>query len=192
MRSERQSWLLPAVLLAVVVTAAGGLLARDLYAASAQPVQQQPVVPSTSAVPPSEQPGSRAVQGTEDAIRHPMYETVRQLLQTHFDAINGRNYERWMTTVTSTHVKNRPEEEWRAAYRSTQDGSIVVHRIESGPPGSARVMLGFVSTQDVADAPPELPVKCIQWHVVYALAVENGAWRIDAGATGASPQHDAC
>lgn len=192
MRSERQSWLVPAVLLAVMVTAAGGLLARDLYADTAAAPTQQPVVPSTSAVPPSERPGSRAVQGTEDAIRHPMYETVRQLLQTHFDAINGRSYERWMTTVTSTHIENRPEDEWRAAYRSTQDGSVVVHRIEAGPPGRARVMLGFTSTQDVVDAPPELPEECIRWHVIYALTVENGAWRIDAGATGASPQHDPC
>ncbi|GGS40916.1 MULTISPECIES: hypothetical protein [Actinokineospora] len=191
MRSERQSWLLPAVLLAVMVTAAGGLLARDLYAEST-PIVQQPVVPSETPVPRSEQPGSRAVEGTEDAVRHPMYETVRQLLQTHFDAINGRNYERWMTTVTSAHIKSRPEPDWRAAYRSTQDGSVVVYRIESGPPDQARVMLGFVSTQDVADAPPELPEECIQWHVIYALAVENGAWRIDAGATGASPQHEAC
>ncbi|MFC5287607.1 hypothetical protein ACFPM7_11150 [Actinokineospora guangxiensis] len=192
MRAERQTWLLPAVLIAVVVTAAGGLLARDLYAESAPATTQRPVVPSTSAVPPSEQPGSRAVQGTEDAIRHPMYETVRQLLQTHFDAINGRSYERWMTTVTSTHIENRPEDDWRVAYRSTQDGSVVVHRIEAGPADRARVLLGFTSTQDLADTPPELPETCIRWRVVYALAVENGAWRIDAGTTGASPQHDPC
>ncbi|MGX7826968.1 hypothetical protein ACTG9Q_17930 [Actinokineospora sp. 24-640] len=191
MRSDRQSWLLPAVLLAVMVTAAGGLLARDLYAET--PVTPPAILPtSTSALPVAEQPGRRDVQGTQDATRHPMYETVRQLLQTHFDAINGRSYERWMTTVTSTVTKHRPEEDWRAAYRSTQDGSVVVYRVESGPAESARVFLSFVSTQDVADAPLELPEECIRWHVVYAVVIENGAWRIDAGATGASPQHDPC
>ncbi|SDC59577.1 hypothetical protein SAMN05216174_10353 [Actinokineospora iranica] len=175
----------------MIVTAAAGMLARDLYAAPDRP-PPAPILPSESALPASAQPGPRDVRATQDATQHPLYETVRQLLQTYFDAINGKNYARWKTTVTDDRVKDMPEATWRAAYRSTQDGSIVVYRIETGPVNSARVLLRFVSKQDVADAPLELPVDCIRWNVIFPLAYTGGEWRLDAGPTAASPQHDRC
>ncbi|WP_228769750.1 hypothetical protein [Actinokineospora alba] len=191
-RGVRQPWLWPAVLVAVVLTATASLLARELYADDRNAPPPSAILPSAGALPPGEQPGHRDVRGTRDAIQHPMYETVRQLLQTYFDAINGKNYERWRTTVTADRIKNMPEETWRASYRSTQDGSIVVYRIETGPRGSARVMLTFISKQDVADAPLELPEPCIRWHVIFPLTVEADVWKLDAGPTGASPQHEKC
>ncbi|GAA3051173.1 hypothetical protein [Actinokineospora globicatena] len=191
---ERQRWLLPVILVAVVVAAAAAMVARELYATVAVERQAQPapILPSAGTIPISAQPGPRDVRATQDATGHPLYETVRQLLQTYFDAINGKNYARWKTTVTDARVKDMPEDTWRAAYRTTQDGSIVVYRIETGPVSSARVLLTFVSKQDPADAPLELPAECIRWNVIFPLADVEGEWRIDAGPTGASPQHDRC
>ncbi|PPK69183.1 hypothetical protein V5P93_001561 [Actinokineospora auranticolor] len=192
-RPERQRWLLPVVLVAVVICAAAAMVARELYATgNATAATPSPILPSENVIPPSARPGPRDVRATQDAIRHPLYETVRQLLQTHFDAINGKNYARWRTTVTDARAKDMPEDNWRSAYRSTQDGTIVVYRIETGPANNARVLLSFVSQQDPADAPLELPVGCIRWNVVFPLTVAAGEWRIDAGATSASPQHDSC
>ncbi|EWC61445.1 hypothetical protein UO65_3298 [Actinokineospora spheciospongiae] len=189
-----QRWVLPVVLVAVVLTAVAGLLAREFYL---DPVTRtsppaSAVVPTESAVPAAAQPGPRDVRGTADAVGHPLYETTRQLLQTHFDAINGKNYDRWKTTVTDDRVKAMPEPDWQRNYATTTDGTIVVYRIETGPPNTARVLLTFVSKQDPADAPPELPVDCIRWSVVYPLILTGGQWRLDMTATGASPQHDPC
>ncbi|MGQ0841988.1 hypothetical protein [Actinokineospora sp.] len=188
----RQPWLLPVVLVAVAVTATGGLVAREFYADAGLAAAPPAILPSESTLPVADQPGPRDVRATRDATQHPLYETVRQLLQTYFDAINGKNYDRWQTTVTAGRIKDMPEQNWRAAYRSTQDGSVVVYRIETGPATSARVLLTFISNQDVVDAPLELPAECIRWRVVFPLTVEDDVWKLDAGATGASPQHEAC
>ncbi|GLZ39540.1 hypothetical protein [Actinokineospora sp. NBRC 105648] len=190
---ERQRWLLPVIMVAVVIAAAAAMVARELYPARTRaPEAAPPILPSESTLPESARPGPRDVRATQDATQHPLYETVRQLLQTYFDAINGKSYARWKTTVTESRIKDMPEDTWRASYRTTQDGTIVVYRIETGPQNNARVLLTFVSKQDTADAPLELPADCIRWSVIFPLAVAQGEWRIDSGPTGASPQHEAC
>ncbi|OLR95522.1 hypothetical protein BJP25_06995 [Actinokineospora bangkokensis] len=186
---------MPVVLVAVVVTAAAGLLARELYGpdqADTTPAASA-VAPTGVSLPPSAQPGPPDVRGTADAVAHPLYEPVRQLLQTHFDAINGRNYARWVTTVTEARARTMPEKEWRKQYGTTKDGSVVVHRIETTAGDTAVVLLTFVSTQDPAQAPPELPVACIRWNVVYPLTrADDRTWLLDLTRTAATPQHVAC
>src|SRR5918999_5915123 len=153
-------WVLPMVLLALLATAAGGLIARQVYAAP-EPAPPAAVVPSAGAVPPSGQPGSATVMPTQEAAAHPLYETVRGLLQTYFDAINARDYDRWRTVVSDRRATNEPEPKWRTSYRSTKDGNIAIWRIETGPPSAGRMLISFTSVQDVEDAPLELPEPCI-------------------------------
>lgn len=186
-----QRWVLPVVLLAVSLTAAAGLLARQVYTARASTDPPAVVQPSLS-VAPEEQPGDAMVRGTADATSHPLYETVRQLLQTYFDAINAKNYRGWRAAVTSKRAENEPEREWQVAYRSTRDGSVVVHRIESGPVDSMRVLVSFTSVQNPEDAPLELAEPCIRWRVVLSLTVEGNDWKLDTGPTSATPEHDKC
>jgi hypothetical protein len=187
----RQLWLLPVLLITVIVTATGGLLARNLYA---DPGTDSPevVLPTGTSVPPEDQPGPRTVRGTLDATEHPLFESVRGVLQSYFDAINDGDYERWTDTVTRRRLELQPEPVWHASYRSTQDGNIVVYRIELAEADQARVLMRFTSTQDVADAPSELPEPCINWNVVFPLVRDESGWKIDSGPTTASPQHEAC
>jgi hypothetical protein len=184
--------LLPVLLIAVIATALGGLLARDLY--SEEPASPPPTVVATSPSPgPSgEQPGPSTVQGTIDAVAHPLYPTLRGLLQTYFDAVNAKDYRRWSSVVTYERQANQPEQEWRKEYNTTKDGSIVMHRIEARGDGTARVLLTFTSTQAKENAPQELPVPCIHWNVVWAFSTEDGEWKLAAGPTSATPQHEAC
>ncbi len=190
--SSRQLWLVPVLLITVIATALGGLLTRDLYADSA-PATPAPVLPGTpSSIPPSQQPGPVNVQGTLDATTHPLYETFRGLLQNYFEAINLKDYQRWADTVTEERLTSQPEEKWQADYSTTQDGSIVLYRIESGADDTARVLLRFTSTQSLDKAPPELQVECIQWSVVWAFARHSGEWKLAAGSASASPQHEEC
>lgn len=187
----RQLWLLPVLLIAVIATALGGLLARDLYA-DPDPQTPAPVLPTQSSIPPSAQPGPATVEGTVDAVAHPLHETVRTLLQTYFDAINTKDYAAWSRTVTRERQEDASEKKWLNDYQTTRDGSIVIYRIEMAAQDTARVLMTFTSTQDIQDAPQELPVDCIHWNVVFALTVERGDWKLASGPTSASPQHEEC
>lgn len=183
-------WLLPVVLVVMIATAVGALAARQLYAT---PTDSSPaaVLPSEHRLAPDEQPGDRTVAGTIEATAHPLYDTVRQVLQTFFDAINDKRYDQWRTAV-SRNLGNITEGQWRADYRSTKDGSIVVRRIETGPANTARVLLSFTSVQDPENSPGELGAPCIHWRLVLPFTVENGTWKVDTGLTNAAPQHEAC
>jgi hypothetical protein len=129
----RQRGLVPVLIVVVSLTVGAGLLARELYRLPDESAAQTVTVPTTSALSPEEQPGPPMVELTPGAASHPAHESVRQLLQTHFDAINGRSYERWMTTVTADRIRVQPRREWLTAYRSTRDGSIIVRRIDRDP-----------------------------------------------------------
>ena len=150
------------------------------------------MIPSQTSVPPSERPGPKVVGGTPDAIAHPLYKTVRDLLQRNFDSINGKDYDAWLSTVTEERAERQPESAWRAAYRSTEDGSVVIYRIELGEDDTARVLMTFVSVQNEADAPSELPSDCIQWSVVFPLIQSADGWKLDSSPAASSPQHERC
>lgn len=190
--SPRQLWLLPVLLITVIATALGALVARSLYA-DQPPQTPSAIEPSPSSVPRDEQPGSSEVKGTTDAVAHPLYGTVRGLLQQYFTAINAKDYPAWSGTVTADRRKTQPEKVWQNDYKTTRDGSIVVYRIETAGGGdTARVLLHFTSTQDPADAPPEQRVDCIDWNVVWSFAVEKGEWKLASGSTSAFPQTAPC
>ncbi len=80
-----------------------------------------------------------------------------------------------------------------AAYESTRDGGMVVQRIESDVVGRRlRVLISFVSTQDVAKAPVALPERCIRWRVVYVMVWEGGELKVDEAPENRTPQMEKC
>lgn len=181
--------MLPVVLVVVIIAAAAGVVARAVYT---RPVEEIEAAVPPQGTPPAEEPGDATVTATSDAAAHPLYGTMRALLQTYFDSINGRHYDQWRTVVSARRAKLQPEEDWRSAYQSTKDGSIVMYRIESGRDGTARILLSFTSVQDPALAPLELREPCIRWKVVFPVAYEEGAWKLDSGPTSSAPQHEKC
>lgn len=196
LRRPRARWVLPTVLVVAAVAAAAGVLARDLYRRPVQTGAGEVVVSSSggpsSTLPRSEQPGESTVRLSVDAGLHPDGERVRILLQEYFNAINGHNYQEWRETVTTERVRRVPEAKWQSDYQTTVDGSILVHRIEASSTERLRVMISFVSLQDVSKAPAELQSDCIKWQVVYPMQEEAGALRVDIGPEGTASQFDAC
>lgn len=191
--SVSSRWLVPVLIGVVSFALAGGLLARDLYQRADSDAAIGPVsLPTTTSLAPEQQPGSPLVKLTPDAARHPHDETVRRLLQAYFDGINGRNYDRWKTSVTSERVRAKTERQWLRDYRSTQDGNILVHRIETAHDDTMRVLLSFTSTQDIRDAPVILPRRCIRWWLALPIALEQGHWKIDTVPPGTVPEMAAC
>jgi hypothetical protein len=112
---------------------------------------------------PAEGAGSSEVQLSPDAADHPAGEAVREQLQRHYDAINERNYAQWRRTVVPARSDALGEDDWRDAYATTRDGSILVERIDSDPDAGLLVRVRFISTQAVEHAPPDLRAERICW-----------------------------
>lgn len=184
---SRRQWLVLVVSAVVLASAAGaGMLLRGLQRAG--PVTDAGVVaggPAT-AVAPAEQPGPRTVTLLAGVRAHPAADEVRELLQDYFDAINTGDYEQWSSTVTAERVQQTGRKAWTTQYRSTLDGSVVVHRLEARPGGGLVALLSFTSVQDPVDAPPDLPLPCLRWRVSYVLAGEPGELRLDPPSPGTS------
>jgi hypothetical protein len=166
------------VFLVVVVlagAAGAGVLLRDQ-----QPLARgdrgNSVVQNAPPRPP--EPGSATVVLAEDVALHPGAERIRRTLQQYFDAINAGNYTLWSGAVIPQWARDTGEAAWRAQYRSTLDGSMVVHRLEPRAGGGLVALTSFTSLQNPADAPPELPVRCLRWWVSYPLIGEGEALRL--------------
>jgi hypothetical protein len=124
------------------------------------------------------------VQLSEYAATHPAAEEVATQLQNHYDAINGRDYEMWRTTVVPARAEALPEADWRDAYATTRDGMIRVDRIDPAPDDGLLVRVRFVSTQAVEDAPPDLRAPRICWRST--LPMRGAPPRIDVTGGGSS------
>lgn len=171
----------------------GGLLAREVYR---QPDPQPRTVlalGSTTVRPPGQQPGPGTAELTRDAALHPYHDEVRRLLQTHFDAINGRDYDRWKLTVTRERVLAKNRTTWLKDFATTRDGSILVYRIDVASEHDLRVLVGFTSTQQPQDAPADLPgAFCVQWKLVLPVTREGGDWKLDSIAAYTSTEATTC
>ncbi|UQS26529.1 MULTISPECIES: hypothetical protein [Amycolatopsis] len=184
-------WLVPVVIVVVSIMVGGGLLARELYRLP-EAAPDAILAQTSPARPLAEQPGPGIVELTPDAAAHPQNATVRGLLQTYFDSINNRDYELWKTAVTRERVQAKPKSTWLNDYRTTKDGSILVYRIDPVTDDELRALVGFTSTQDVKDAPAELPEPCVHWRLVLPLALESGAWKVDTVTGSTTPELSRC
>jgi hypothetical protein len=181
----------------LVLTAVGGLVARNIYqpppsSAASPPTAAPPPTTTDSGAPTPVPPGPPDVQLSADAAAVPYGAAVQSLLQTYFNAINADNYALWETVVSEAFIAANPEKSWTNNYESSRDGSIYVYRIDAAPNSGLRVMLTFTSLQDVAKAPPFAPYPCINWHSVLPVIRQNGSWKVDSGSNGQHPPTVPC
>jgi len=173
------TWLIPITLLIAVCALVGGLIARQLYATS-KPVdtKQPPAVVNTPAAPHGDPDDTTSVHYTAFAIADPNYDLVQPVLQKYFNAVNHRDFKAWRQVVTGEVGNHQTEADWRDGYKTTVDKGMFVYRIVDTDQG-ADVFGTFTSTQDVADAPPDLKASCIQWNVVWPIVKSSDGFRID-------------
>ncbi|HSL09022.1 MAG TPA: hypothetical protein VK887_13755 [Pseudonocardiaceae bacterium] len=170
----------------VVVLAAAvgaGLLVRELQPAAGAGGGDSIV---TNAPPRGPEPGPTTVALVEDVVGHPDAAQVRTVLQKYFDAINAGNYKLWRSAVTPQQARDTGEAAWRDQFRSTLAGSIVLHRLEPRAGGGLVALVSFTSLQNPADAPPELPVRCLRWWVSYPLVGAKDELRLSPSSPSAS------
>jgi hypothetical protein len=183
-------WLVPAVVVITGAAVAAGMVGRTVYSRPAE-AKGSPVVPSTSVAGPL--PGSAEVRLSPDAFTHPDRTSVQTVLQKYFDAINARDFSVWRGVVSARRVSTTAESTWMADYETTRDGGMVVQRVESDVVGRRlRVLISFVSTQDVGKAPPALPEACVRWRVVYVMVWEDGELKVDQAPESRMPQMEKC
>jgi hypothetical protein len=132
------------------------------------------------------EPGPATVVLVEDVALHPDADQIRKVLQRYFDAINAGDYQLWRTAVIPQWARDIGEGAWHGLYRSTLDGSIVVHRLEPRAGGGLVALTSFTSLQNPVDAPPELPVRCLRWWVSYPLIGEGDQLRLAPSSPGAN------
>jgi len=194
-RRPSRPWIGPVIGIVIVLTAVGGLVARNVYQPPTNSAVSAPAAPppsTTTSGTPIKQPGSRNVQLSADAAAMPYGSAVQQVLQTYYNAINDKDYLEWESVVTQSFIQANPEQNWLSAYRFTQDGSMYVYRIDAGPQGSLRVLLSFTSLQDAAHEPIYAPYTCINWHSVLPLVLQSTGWKVDTGANGQHPPTTQC
>lgn len=190
MGSVASRWLVPAVVVITGVAVAAGMVGRAVYSRPAE-AKGSPAVPSSSVAGPL--PGTAEVRLSPDAFTHPDRTSVQAVLQKYFDAINARDFDGWRAVVSAQRVATTAESAWMSDYETTRDGGMVVQRVESDVVGRRlRVLLSFVSTQDVAKAPVALPERCIRWRVVYVMAWEGGELKVDQAPESRTPQMEKC
>ena len=165
------------VVIVVLTGAAGaGVLLRGLSrSAAAARISSSG---GTQAGPRPPEPGPATVVLVEDVALHPEADRIRKVLQKYFDAINAGDYPLWRSAVIPQWARDVGESAWHSQFRSTLDGSIVVHRLEPRVGGGLLVLTSFTSVQNPADAPRELPVRCLRWWVSYPLIGEGDQLRL--------------
>jgi hypothetical protein len=188
----RRWWLLPVLVMLVIgAGAAAGYGLRELVTQPSGGQEETPAAPTTTttAAGGETDSGPRAVELAPDVVADPEGSDIQKLLQRHFDAINNSDYEAWKATVTRERSAKFPKQQWRDQYRSTADGTILVHRIEPTPAGRI-VLISFTSTQDRTLAPDQVS-ECVRWRVGYLVVMERGELRLGPSEPAAS-QHTPC
>jgi hypothetical protein len=190
--SSRQRWLVPVVVVVLSVTVGAGLLARELYRSPDQPADDPTAPVSASSASSGEPAAPDDVRMTADALSHPQAEAVRTLLRGYFAAINDKQYGQWTNVVSAHRLSQQTPADWRSGVRSTEDSEAVVYRIERGSGVTLRVLVGFKSVQDLADAPDFFHEACIRWRLVLPVIVEKSTLKIDTVDGGPPPEHQKC
>lgn len=182
-RVARRGWIFLLVVIVMAGAAGVGFLLRDHRpVAGVGSVNSRGGPIGKSASPRLPEPGPPTVALADDVTLSPDADRIRRVLQTYFDAINAGDYKLWRSAVIPQWARDTGEAAWRAQYRSTLDGSMVVHRLEPRIGGGLTALMSYTSLQNPADAPPELPVRCLRWWVSYPLFGQGEALRLGPSA----------
>lgn len=151
---------------------------------TAPPMQSPTTTPPTTPSAPS----LDRVQVTESAASA-QAPAVLAISQRYYDAINAHDYDAWTATVTSQRAAQQSRASWNQGYRSTHEFSVVVTAITPTGADSATVAMSFVSTQDTADAPTDLPVARICWQTQLPVTKLGADARIGTSPSGATTKN---
>jgi hypothetical protein len=142
----------------------------------------------------SASPASVGVVAIDQAVTDPRVAEVAAMFDSHFSAVNAKNYAQALAAYDPAGVINPNDPAQASAYQrdisTTTDDQIMLRGIGPDPSGkgvlAARVT--FRSTQRAGFGPKERPNEtCTAWDVTYTISRPAGAYKIFAGKATNSP-----
>jgi hypothetical protein len=174
----RPGIVLPVVLVValVAIVVAGAVLGTRAAAVARAAVGDTGPVLVGAELPADGSAGPPTVVLSSSAAAHPQSAAVRDLLQRWTDARNSGDLAAYRATlVPDTRVDASV---FAAAARTQRVGSVVIRRIDPVAGGELVVPLGFVTTQDPADAPADVRVPRLCWQVGAVVETDRGEPRL--------------
>jgi len=171
-----------AMLSLAVVVVFGVAIARRVAGPQLVPGSPAPVGgalgSSTPGTPtPSPSPGQVVVQLAPSLQDAPHAPAVVALFHQYFQAINDRDYDSWVATLSHDRTPES-REKFLEEYSTTTDDDIRVVGITQREDGSLQVPVMFRSRQEPRYAPPDQPVDCLRWQIAYPLTFEDSELKI--------------
>jgi hypothetical protein len=174
----RPAVLVPVVLvLGLVVLVVAGALSGDRAAAVARAsIGDTGPVLAGAPLPADGSAGSATVELSPAAAAHPQAAAVRDLVQRSVDARNGGSYDAWRATIAQS--VRTDADVFATETRTMRTGSMVLRRIDPVGRGELVVPLGYITTQDPADAPPDVRVPRLCWQVSAVIEAGSNGLRL--------------
>jgi hypothetical protein len=169
----RPAVLVPVVLVIglVLLVVAGALMGDRAAAVARASIGDTGPVLAGAPLPTDGSSGSPTVELSPAAAVHPQAAAVRDLVQRSVDARNSGSYDAWRATIAAG--VRTDEAAFATETRTVRTGSMVLRRIDPVGRGELVVPLGYITTQDPADAPPDVRVPRLCWQV--SAVVETGS-----------------
>lgn len=130
--------------------------------------------PSSSAPATTTQDDGLVVGISRQAAAHPQAAAIRELVRRHFLAINTRDYQLWVETVTPEQSDRLGALNWAEAYRTTVDTDVVITRID---PQTNWVTMTFRSEQ-APEKSPDGKSDCLLWSTTQPAVPYRGGLRL--------------
>jgi hypothetical protein len=179
---RRPSRMLPVI---VAVLTVGALIAAGAFVVrratrpvtvdgSAAPIHgaQATTTATTSAAPGGVHVSlAPALSGSQHA------DEVIALFTRYFVAINTRDYQQWVSTLSTDRVPDS-DAKFSDDYSTTSDEQVRIQDIVETDDGGLEVVVSFRSHQAEQKAPKDAPYDCLDWQMRYPLSREAGALKL--------------
>lgn len=130
------------------------------------------------ALPDDGSAGPSTVVLTPSAAAFPRAAEIRDLVQRQIDARNAGDFVGWVSTSSATSVASVSAAQFAEQNRTVKVGSPILRRIDPVGGGEYVVPTGWITTQDPAAAPPDVPAARLCWQVSLTVATERGQLKI--------------
>jgi hypothetical protein len=173
--------LVAVLVLAALVAAGLAVIRRSAGNPAALPGTAAPITnPATPVATTQEGPSpppATVTVAVAAALRDNLYAAeVTALFERYFNAINRRDYQAWLSTLSVDHAPD-PRSRFQLEYATTADDQVRIVGLDTGDNG-LQVAVSFRSRQDPSLAPTDQPVACLNWQIEYSVVLEAGALKI--------------
>lgn len=166
------------VLLLAVLGGVGALLAGRAAATARGALGDTGPALAGVTLPEDGSAGSPTVALSPTAAEFPRAAEIRDLVQRQVDARNAGDYAAWVATSSATSAATVSSAQFADRNRTVRVGSVILRRIDPVGGGEYVVPTGWVTTQDPATAPPDVPAARLCWQVSTTVVTERGELRV--------------